>query len=111
MELKNDRYTYRVFWSNEDEEYVGVCLEFPSLSWLDESPEPALRGIRNVVAEVVTDLKNNDETIPEPLSLQDYSGKFTVRIPPELHRQLALEAAEAKISLNRLASAKLSQAL
>lgn len=109
MALTNDRYTYRVFWSNEDSEYVGVSLEFPSLSWLDETPELALNGIRNVVAEVVVDLKANSEVVPEPLSLREYSGKFTLRIPPEIHRQLTLEAAEAGISLNRLASAKLSQ--
>jgi predicted RNase H-like HicB family nuclease len=44
--LKNDRYTYRVTWSEEDEEYVGLCAEFPSLSWLEPSPEEALKGIR-----------------------------------------------------------------
>ena len=34
--LKNDRYTYRITWSEEDQEYVGLCVEFPSLSWLDK---------------------------------------------------------------------------
>jgi hypothetical protein len=48
--LKNDRYTYRVTWSKEDGEYVGLCAEFPSLSWLASTPEAALRGIRKVVA-------------------------------------------------------------
>ena len=54
-EVKNDRYTYRVTWSEEDGEYVGLCVEFPSLSWLAGSQEEALQGIRNVVAEVVSD--------------------------------------------------------
>jgi predicted HicB family RNase H-like nuclease len=31
-----------------------------------------------------------------------------VRVPPELHRRLALEAAEARISLNRHANLKLT---
>ena len=35
-------------------------------------------------------------------------SEFRVRIPPELHRQLAMTAAEQGISLNRLASAKLA---
>jgi predicted HicB family RNase H-like nuclease len=48
------------------------------------------------------------EPIPEPLAAKHYSGQFRVRIPPNLHRSLALEAAEQGISLNRLASAKLS---
>ena len=107
--LKNDRYTYRVTWSEEDEEYIGLCIEYPSLSWLAPTPQEALEGIRQVVAEVVADMEANEERVPEPIALRHYSGKFTVRIPPDLHRRLALEAAESGISLNRLASAKLSQ--
>jgi predicted HicB family RNase H-like nuclease len=107
--LKNDRYTYRVTWSEEDEEYVGLCVEYPSLSWLAPTPQEALEGIRQVVADVAADMDANEERVPEPLALRRYSGKFTVRIPPDLHRRLALEAAESGISLNRLASAKLSQ--
>jgi predicted HicB family RNase H-like nuclease len=107
--LENDRYTYRVTWSEEDDEYVGLCSEFPSLSWLASTPEAALEGIRQVVADVVADLETSGERVPEPIVIRQYSGKFMVRIPPEVHRRLALEAAEAGVSLNRLASAKLSQ--
>ncbi len=109
MKLKNDHYTYRVTWSEEDAEYVGRCAEFPSLSWLARSPETALRGIRRVVADVVADLKKQGEAVPEAISSRRYSGKFLVRVPPDIHRQLAREAAEAGVSLNRLASAKLTQ--
>lgn len=109
MALKNDRYTYRVTWSEDDGEYVGLCAEFPSLSWLARGPEAALKGIRKVVSEVVMDMRRQREPIPEPIALRDYSGKFVVRVPPHLHRQLAIQAAESGVSLNRLASAKLSQ--
>jgi predicted HicB family RNase H-like nuclease len=105
--LKNDHYTYRITWSEEDQEYVGLCVEFPSLSWLDKTPEAALAGIRRVVAEAVKDMKSNSETPPEPLASKHFSGKFMVRIPAELHRKLAIEAQEEGISLNRLASDKL----
>lgn len=106
--LKTDRYTYRVTWSEEDGEHVGLCAEFPSLSWLAASPEDALKGIRNTVAQVIDDLENDGERVPEPLATRHYSGQFRVRIPPTVHRSLAIEAAEQGISLNRLASAKLS---
>ena len=109
MELKNDHYTYRVTWSEEDNEYVGLCAEFPSLSWLAVSPEAALKGIRKVVADVVKDIKNNREPVQEPIATKRYSGKFMVRVPPAIHRNLAIQAAESGISLNRIASAKLSQ--
>jgi predicted HicB family RNase H-like nuclease len=107
--LRNDHYSYRVVWSEEDKEYVGLCAEFPSLSWLAHSQENALKGIREVVAESVEDMKKNGEPLPEPLTSKHYSGKFIVRVPPEVHRRLALEAAESGVSLNRLASARLSR--
>lgn len=109
MVLENDRYTYRLTWSDEDKEYVGLCAEFPSLSWLAATPEDALKGIRRVVAKVVADLTDSNETVPEPIATRQYSGKFMIRIPSEVHRRLAIEAAESGVSLNRLASAKLSQ--
>ena len=109
MPLKNDRYTYRVTWSDDDSEYVGLCAEFPSLSWLASTPEAALKGIRKVVEDVVKDMRENDEEVPVPIASRRYSGKFMVRVPPEVHRNLAIKAAEAGVSLNRLASSKLSQ--
>ena len=109
MTPKNDRYTYRVTWSEDDREYVGLCAEFPSLSWLAKSPGAALRGIRNLVAECIQDLKGRGEDIPKPFSCRKYSGKFMVRVPPDVHRDLAVKAAESGVSLNRLASSKLSQ--
>ena len=108
MPLKNDRYTYRVTWSEEDQEHVGLCAEFPSLSWLAKTPEAALKGIRRIIEDVIRDMTKSGEEIPEPLACRRYSGKFMVRVPPEIHRNLTIQAAESGVSLNRLASAKLS---
>jgi predicted HicB family RNase H-like nuclease len=103
-----DHYTYRVTWSPEDGEHVGLCAEFPSLSWLAKSPEAALKGIRQVVMDAVADMHAGGEPIPAPLAERHYSGEFRVRIPPDVHRALAMQAAEQGVSLNRLASAKLA---
>lgn len=43
------------------------------------------------------------------LETRSYSGRFVVRVPEEVHRRLAIQAAESGVSLNRLASAKLSR--
>lgn len=108
MVLESDKYTYRVLWSEDDEEFVGLCAEFPSLSWLASSPEKALKGIRTVVKDCVSDMENSKEDLPLPISARKYSGKFMVRVPAEVHRHLAIEAAESGVSLNRIASAKLA---
>jgi predicted HicB family RNase H-like nuclease len=103
-----DKFTYRVTWSELDQEYVGLCVEFPSLSWLDETQEDALAGIRKLVKKCVADMKRQKEEIPVPFSIRDFSGKFVVRVPPETHRRLAIQAAESGVSLNRLVSSKLA---
>lgn len=101
-------YTYRVTWSEEDQEFVGLCAEFPSLSFLDQNMGAALEGIVDLVGAVVSDMAQNGETIPEPIAEKQYSGKFQVRIPPQQHRMLAIKAAEEGVSLNRYISAKLT---
>jgi len=108
MNQKSDKYTYRVTWSEEDEEFVGLCAEFPSLSWLGNTPEKVLTGIRGLVKDTIEDMESSGEIPPEPFSTRNYSGKFVVRIPPEAHRDLVIQAAESGISLNRYASMKLS---
>ena len=104
----SDHYTYRVTWSAEDQEYVGLSVEFPSLSWLADSPDEAFSGIRRLVAECVEDMLAADEILPEPIADRTYSGKFMVRVPPEMHRALAIRAAEEGVSLNRLVSTRLA---
>ncbi len=54
-------------------------------------------------------MQSTGETIPQPLATRRYSGKFTVRVPPDVHRKLQIQAAESKVSFNRLVSAKLSE--
>ncbi|QTA83906.1 Toxin-antitoxin system, antitoxin component, HigB-like [Desulfonema limicola] len=108
MPDNQDFYTYRVTWSEDDQEYVGLCTEFPSLSWLDKTIEAALSGIRTVVSDVIKDMKQTGEAIPEPLSLKQYSGNISLRIAPETHRILSIQAAESGISLNRYINSKLA---
>jgi predicted HicB family RNase H-like nuclease len=101
-------YSYRVVFSPEDGEWVGLCTEFPSLSHLAATQVEAMQGITNLVAAVVADMIESGEPLPEAMSDRSYSGKFVTRVPEQLHRTLAIEAAEAGISLNRLVSYKLA---
>jgi len=102
-------YTYRVEWSPEDDEWVGLVAEFPSLSWLDRDPVEAMRGVRDLVEGVVEDMRESGEVPPAPLADRRYSGKVFVRTSPELHRRLTIEAAEQGVSVNQWAVQKLAQ--
>jgi predicted HicB family RNase H-like nuclease len=106
--INPEHYTYRIMWSEEDQEYVGLCAEFPSLSNLDSKPINAMQGIMKLVADVVEDMLQQGETLPLPLADKQFSGKFQVRIPPQQHRRIAIEAMEQGVSLNRYVSAKLN---
>lgn len=105
-----EHYAYRVQWSPEDESYLGTVVELPSLSWLDDSYESALAGIRRVAHEVLEDMLSTGESAPEPLADRPYSGKFQLRVPPDLHRALTLKAAEQGVSLNRYVTNRLASA-
>ena len=51
-----EKYAYRVVWSEDEGEHVGLRAEMPSLSWLEKSQDAALRGIVDADKEVVRDM-------------------------------------------------------
>jgi predicted HicB family RNase H-like nuclease len=55
-------------------------------------------------------MEANQEAVPAPIAERSFSGEFRVRISPEQHRRLVLQAMEQGVSLNRLVSAKLAAA-
>ena len=71
----SDQYTYRIMWSAEDNEHVGLCAEFPSLSWLAPTPAGALSGIQHLVRECLANMRSIGEAVSEPIADRSYSGK------------------------------------
>ena len=63
-----DHFTYCVTWSVEDGEYVGLCTEFPSLSWLAPTHDEAFSGIRQLVCDSLADTRAANEAIPNPMA-------------------------------------------
>lgn len=108
--MKARDYTYSVAWSDEDNIFIGRAVEFPSVTAHGRTPEAALREIMMVVGDVIAELKAACESIPEPIDKRQYSGKFVLRLPVSLHRDLVLEAGREGVSLNQLIALKLRQA-
>ncbi|MER7330574.1 MULTISPECIES: toxin-antitoxin system HicB family antitoxin [unclassified Micromonospora] len=103
-------YTYRVTWSAQDREFVATCAEFPSLSWLAASQIEALQGLQDLLRDVIVDMEEQGEQVPQPFAERSFSGKFNLRVGESLHRELAIHAAEDGMSLNQYVLRKLSAA-
>jgi hypothetical protein len=83
-----------------------------SAGFRDAAGDSSPAGVRMVFVFLqiaLSDMAKADEPIPEAIASKHFSGKFMVRVPPEVHRRLAIQAAESGVSLNRIASSKLSQ--
>ncbi len=105
---KADEYNFSVVWSDEDEVFIGRAIEFPSLAAHGNTLEDALREIKELVSNVIEDLRDNAEFVPEPISKKNFSGKLNLRMPSHLHRQLTIEAEREGISLNQWINLKLA---
>ncbi|MBU4404517.1 MAG: toxin-antitoxin system HicB family antitoxin [Candidatus Aminicenantes bacterium] len=107
MGSKVERYTYRIEWSEEDGVFVARCVEFPGLGGHGRSQEAALRQIKVAVAEALKWLRDDKREAPEPLGSKKFRGHLSLRVPPEVHRELAIKAAEEKVSINQLILSKI----
>lgn len=101
------RYAYRVFWSDEDDEFVAVCLEFPSMSGLAKTQEQALVEVKLAVEGALEWIFEEGGKAPEPISTQKFKGNLSLRTTPEKHRELAMRAAESGVSINQYILSKL----
>lgn len=60
------QYSFSVKWSDEEQQYVGLCKEFPHLSHFDNSESDAQKGIADLVDAAVGILKEKNLPIPKP---------------------------------------------
>lgn len=72
-----------------------------SSPWLAASQFEALEGLQALLVDVVVDMKDQGEDVPEPLAERTYSSKFNLRLGEKLHREVARHAAEENLSLNQ----------
>jgi len=106
-----DKYTYRVEWSEEDGTHIAKCLEFPSLMAHGKTSAEALNEMENVVTEAIIWMEEDGEEIPEPFGVKKYKGNLTLRVTPELHKNLAIKSAEEGISINKFILSRIAGAV
>lgn len=93
---------------DEDGDFLAHFIELPNVSAFANSPEDALRELKIAWEGVKESYRKHNESIPMAPAKKEYSGQFNVRIDKRVHRELAIEAAQAGLSLNALVSQKLA---
>lgn len=76
------RFSYLISWSDEDDEFVGTCDEFPFLSHPSSSPEAALRGIRALVADALADKEDITKPRRGFMCMADFTHGLGIRMEP-----------------------------
>ncbi len=97
---KSDRYLKLVYWSEEDQVYIGRSpgLFYGGIHGPDEAKLYA--ELVEVVEETIDSIEKDGLPLPPPTAGKTYSGKFNLRVGEELHEQLAIESMKVRQSLN-----------
>lgn len=93
----------------EDGDWLAHFTERPEISAFGDSPEAALKELETAWKGVKETYQEDHEPAPVAPARKQYSGQFNVRIDKRVHRALAIEAAQAGISLNALVARKLAE--
>lgn len=100
IKTQASRYAKFVEWSDEDNCFVGRCPEL-MLGGVHGNDEAKVYAALCAAAEEMVELIHTDGLpFPKSLGKKEFSGKFVLRVEPEIHRRLAAKALAAGESLN-----------
>lgn len=103
-----DGFTVNMYQDDEGD-YLAHFVELPSVSAFAGTPEQALNELAEAWAGVRESYEKRAEPVPVAPTRREYSGSFNVRIDRRVHRMLAIEAAQAGVSLNALVAQRLAR--
>lgn len=94
---------------NQDGTWFARIVEFTGcMTEADTAPEAMENLDEAMAAWIEVHLEDGDQ-IPQPSTSEKYSGKFLMRVPKTLHRELARRADLEGVSLNQYALSALSR--
>lgn len=95
-----------VFYPASEGGYVAEIPDLPGCLTQGDDMQDTLKMIEDAKASWIDIAMQDGDDIPEPESdtEEKYSGKFLVRIPKSLHKDLAVRAKKEDVSINQLAT-------
>lgn len=100
MNAKAKAYMKVVEWSEEDGCFIGSAPPLIGQCCHGDTEEDVYRQLAVIADEWVEDMERCGEPLPEASASRKYSGKFIVRVSPEIHRALTIRAMLERQSLN-----------
>ena len=102
-DLKYRIRLYPIDAETDEVEWIAEIPDLPGCIGAGDTPEEALAMLKEAYRAWIAVAAEDNRPIPEPTKLYnaEYSGKFTLRLPKSLHRELAIQAEEEGVSLNQ----------
>lgn len=106
-------YTIEVYKDDSDGDlaYVALVVELPGCLTQADTFEELEEMVQDAMRAWIESALEDGAPVPEPRQAEEYSGKFVVRVPRSLHRQLAMTAERDGMSLNSYVSTTLAYAV
>jgi len=104
------RFLKIVEWSDEDRCYVGSAPPLIGQCCHGKTEAAVLAQLQTIVEEWTENLLADGKPLPPGTANRKFSGRFVVRISPEIHRKIALKAMAQGDSLNQFVSEALTHA-
>jgi antitoxin HicB len=95
--------------NNEDGTWFARVVEFPGCMTEGDTEQEALSNLEDAMVGWVELHLEDGDPIPEPLTIEQYSGKFMLRVAKSLHRDLSRRADLEGVSLNQYVSTVLAR--
>jgi len=94
------KYSVSIRWSDEDKGFIAAVPELPGLSAFGANQAEALAELKIASAAYLKSLKKSGRPFPAPAKAVTYSGQLRLRMPKEMHSELAESAEREGVSLN-----------
>ena len=108
-EYMNLPYRIELIPDPDEGGFAVTIPDLPGCLSMGETIEDAYRNAEDAKHEWLKTALEEGIAIPEPDSIEDYSGQFKLRLPRSLHRQLALQSRREGVSMNQYCVFLLSQ--
>ena len=107
-----NRYPLNIFWSDEDAGFIAEVPDLPGCNAWGATEADAAREVKDAIAAWLQAARAAGKPAPTPREvqpLQNYSGKFLVRVPRSVHARLVRSAGAEGVSLNQYVAGVLAR--